>query len=167
MNIRRKSTFVDHIRRVIGDTDKILFTDDELDCYIEAECDQDLTEVSISCNNAKWRVCGCSSGPVKDLNLVSGYHANGVYAIDEISGTVVFDATDPLNLAPAPADGDQIVFSYYRVCVNELLSELFMILSSNHAKLKSAQSIMGVSMNLTELADSFWTQSCRFKAQTG
>jgi hypothetical protein len=122
---------------------------------------------TVTCYSLKYKLnVSCGAGyPVRDVNLVSGYDANGVYVIDEVGGAIYFDADDPLNTAANPADGTQIVISYWMVDVPCLMSELFFVLSSNHTKLATAQSVMGASIDTSKLATEFYNASVRWRAE--
>ena len=167
MTTRHKSLFRDYIRQLLGDQDKLLFLDDELDGYIERYTDAQPTTQTITCYSLKYKVnAGCHLDyPVRAISLISGYDANGVYVIDEVGGVILFDDADPLNTAVDPVDGTQITIKYWSVCVPELMSELFMVLSSNHAKLTASQSIAGASMDLTQLSKAFYDSAVRWKAE--
>lgn len=162
MKVRYKTIFSDHIRTIIGDREKLIFTEDELEGIIEKHTGNVLINATISAYNSKYKLC-CMD--VKDISLVSGYDANGVYLIDEVAGTILFDASDPLNTGTAPADGDTMIISYYDVDRCNLVSELFQIMSSNAAKLSVAQSCGGLSMSLQQLSDNFWKESCKWACE--
>jgi hypothetical protein len=162
-----KSLFRNYIRQLLGDPDKLLFTDDELDGYIERYTDTMPATTTVTCYSLKYKLnVSCGSGyPVSGITLVSGYDALGAYLIDEIGGAIYFDKANPLNTAADPADGSQITISYWLVQVPPLMSELFMILSSNHTKLTASQSVMGSSMDLTQLAKSFYNTAVRWRCE--
>ena len=161
----KRKTYEEYIREVIGDKDDVLFTTDELLSYIDKWSDRYLTTTTIRAENSKYYLNCCRAGKgVRDLVVSTGVDG-AVYVIDEPASVVLFDDDDPSNTATAPTDGDTIKVSYYCVCTAELISELFFVLSSNHTKLTSYQSIMGVKMDLKELADAFYNQSIRWKIQ--
>ena len=160
---RMKMSFKDRVRQQLGDKEKLLFDDDELDSFIEGHSAPFRTNVTLAAHDNKYKLCCCT--PVNDLRLDSGYDVDGVYTLDEGSGTIVFDVNDPANSGTPPADGDTMEISYYEVDYAELMSELFWTLSSNHAKLAVASSVMGVSMNLTALSDLFFKKSTQWKAE--
>jgi hypothetical protein len=162
-----KSLFRNYIRQLLGDPDKLLFNDDELDGYIERYTDSTPVNTSVTCYSLKWKLniaCG-GAYPVSHISLVSGYHANGAYLIDELGGAIYFDKANPLNTAPDPADGSQINVSYWLVQVPPLMSELFMVLSSNHTKLAASQSIAGTSIDTTQLAKQFYNTAVRWRCE--
>ena len=92
-------------------------------------------------------------------DLIAGPFEERSIITDEV---VIFDDDDPDNDAAPPDDGDTIEVTYYSVNTNQLMVELFMVLSSNHAKLVAAQNIMGVQMDLKSLSDAFYDQSVRW-----
>lgn len=167
MIVRHKSLFRDYIRQLLGDADKLLFLDDELDGYIERYTAAQPSGGTVNAYSNKYKVnAGCGREyPVKDITLVSGYDPGGVYVIDEVGGAIYFDAADPLNTGTAPADGSQMVIRYWDVQVPPLTSELFMVLSSNHTKLAASQSIAGTSIDTTQLAKQFYNTAVRWRCE--
>lgn len=161
----KRRRYIDYIRQTIGDPDKLLFTDDELKSHIEKWTRTDLTTSTPTASNERYRIRGCSCGdPIYELNVSTGVD-DAVYVLDEYAGLVFFDAVDPDNAAASPVDGSQITVQFYTVNSKQLFSELFMVLSSNHAKLKLAHNIMGVQMDLKELSTSFYDQAVRWVAE--
>jgi hypothetical protein len=163
---RYRTTFEDYIRQIIGDKDGCLFDSDELASYVDRWSDRYLTTTTIRAENSKYYLNCCGRGKaVRELQVTSGVDATA-YIIDEQAGVVIYDPDDPETTSPAPSDGDTIEVSYYCVCTNHLLSELFMTLGSNHAKLVAAQNIMGVQMDLKDLSDAFYAQAVRWSAES-
>jgi hypothetical protein len=160
MITRLKTEFKDRVRLTIGDKEKLLFDDDELDSFVEQYSAPFRTEADIQAYDSKYKLN--MDRPVYELRLEKGFDPDGVYLLDEGSVTIKFDVNDPANSGTPPVDGDVLEVSYYEVDFANLISELFFILSSNHAKLVIAQSIMGISMNLTQLSDSFFKKSTQW-----
>lgn len=160
--------YIDHVRNIIGDKDSLLFTDDELKSYIEKWMTTDIRTATVTAYNSRYRVacgCFCSYGQgIYLLNITTGVE-DAVYILDEGSNWIIFDPDDPANLAVEPTDGDQIDIEYYSVTTHKLISELFFVLSSNHAKLNLAHNIMGVNMDMRALSDSFYDQSVRWEIE--
>ena len=160
-----RTTYVDYIRSIIGDPDGLLFSTDELISYLDRWSSRTLSGATIRAENNKYYLNSCSSGMgVRDLEVTTGVDL-AVYVIDEQAEVVLFDPDDPENTAVAPNDGDTIDVSYYEICTAKLVSDLFMTLSSNHTKLVAAQSIVGVSIDLTKLADAFYQQAVRWEVE--
>lgn len=159
-------TYNDYIRKIVGDPDGVLFTDDELlsSFHKWSSTDVCVTNITWFHNRARISACGCSSPPVAGLFVSTGVDG-AVYILDEPAGTVHFSQDDVGCVAAAPADGTTVGVTYYTVNTSSLVSELFFILSSNHAKLKLAHNIMGVGMDLKALADSFYQQACKWKCE--
>jgi len=154
--------YEDHVRNIIGDCDKLLFDDDELRSYIEKHISCDYYETSVYARNSRYRIY-CHS-PVYQLNVSTGVDG-AVYILDEHSGWIIFDPEDPDNTAVAPVDGTSIRVEFYRIKHEMILSELFMELSSNHAKLVAKQKIMGSEFDLQELSDAFYAQAVRWESE--
>lgn len=160
--------YIDHIRTIIGDTDKVLFTDDELKSYFDKHSSSSKYDATVTAYDNRYRLsgCGCCGGPVWLLRIDDTSAPDGaVYIIDEAAGTIWFDEDDPDNTATAPTDGDTLDVTYWQMNTKDLVVELFFILSSNHAKLVSAQNIAGIDMDLTQLSNSFYNQAVRWAAQ--
>ena len=163
----KRNRYIDYVRQVVGDTDGLLFSDDEMKSYIEKWTSTDLSTATPTASNSRYRVCGCASAsPLYELTVTSG-DDGAVYVIDEYAALVYFDPDDASNTAVAPVDGTNITVTYYDVNTNQLFVELFMVLSSNHAKLVMAQNIMGVEQDLRKLSDSFYKQAVRWAAEPG
>jgi len=165
MIARQKTVFRDYIRLQIGDKAKKLFGDDELDGFIERFCSHGKTERTVRAHDGKYKIfddCSCISYPVKDIELISGYDDNGVYIIDEHAAVIYFDEDDPENTGTAPDDGDTMVVAYDEVNVPLILSEIFLTLSSNHAKLTSLVSTAGGSFDMKQLSEMFFKTSLRW-----
>ena len=164
MITRYRSNYTDMIRKFIGDTDKILFTEDELESYIARwRVPKIPFRINMMCFDLIYSTGGCND-PYWNMTIING-DDDAVYIIDEISGTVEFDAFDPDNTATPPVNGSTIQVQVYTIQTNRLVSELFMVLSSNHTKLAMAQSHLGVSMDLTQLSDSFYKSAVRWAAE--
>lgn len=162
-----RKKYIEYIREVVGDKDEVLFTTDELLSYVDKWSDRRLTTSTIAGYNNKFYITCCDANyGVRDLTVTASFSDDDtVYVIDEPAALVMFDPDDPENLTDAYADGITIGVSYYCVCTAKLLSDLFMTLSSNHAKLVAAQNIVGVSMDLKMLSDSFYAQSVRWECE--
>lgn len=160
---RRK--YIDYIRQTIGDADELLFTEDELKSHIEKWTGTNITTMSPTASNSRYRVQGCTCGAPMYMLIVTTGVDDAVYIIDEYAGLIFYDPKDPDNSAAVPADGSQITVQFYAVNTNQLISELFFILSSNHTKLVISHNIMGVQMDLKALADAFYDQSVRWAAE--
>lgn len=163
--IKHRNTFIQGVRLVIGDTDEILFSQDELLGYIERFMELQKITSNITAQSNRYRIGFPEDGGFYDVDIVSGYDPDGVYLIDEIAGTILFDINDSGNTGTPPADGDQLTVTYFDVDYNNLIAELFFTLSSNHTKLCMAQSLLTSSMDLTRLKDEFWSSCLRWKAQ--
>jgi len=158
----KRKTYEQYVREVIGDCDSDLFTTDELASYIDKWSDRYLTTAVVRADNNKYYLsCSNTGDGVRNL-VVSDGITDAVYVLDEPASLILFDTEDPENLAVAPVDGTTIEVTYYSICTAKLISELFFVLSSNHTKLTSYQSIMGVKMDLKDLADAFYNQSIRW-----
>lgn len=163
---RYRVRYIEYIRKIIGDEDQLLFSDDELKSSFDKWSCQTLTTTTARADNNRYKSCGCcgTGTPLWELAVSSGTDG-AVYIIDEASATIWFDPDDPLNTAVAPVDGTTIEVTFYTINTPKLISELYLILSSNHAKLKLAHSILGVQMDLTKLSDSFYNQSIRWELE--
>lgn len=157
--------FIDWVRENLGDTDKLLFSEDQLKSYISKwTCTCITTATPVACSN-RFRICGCfSAGEAVYLLEVTSGEDGATYIVDEYAAEVWFDPT--ADGAPAaPTDGDTITVTFYRVNRAEVMSELFFELSSNHAKLKIMYDMSEMKMDLRQLTDSFYAQAVRWKAE--
>lgn len=159
--------YADYIRLLLNDKDKLIFTDDELTAFIERHTEQQPYTINVQAYSNKYRIlnCGCGCGcdedlAVRDVTLVSGYDADGVYKIDEMSGMIYFDALDPSNTGTAPVDGSTMSIKYWNVCLATLMRELCNVIAQSTTKLATIQSIAGLSINTSKLADQYWKQAC-------
>lgn len=164
--------FIDYVRMTIGDSDKVIFTDDELKSLIEKHMCTQLTTHTVTAYNSRYRVSpccaiypGCCCGVGIYLLEVTVGVDDAVYVLDEAAGWIIFDPLDPENTAVAPVDGTTISVQYYGVSPCALFIDIFFTLSSNHAKLKLAHNIMGVQMDLKELSKSFYDTAVRWAAK--
>ncbi len=159
-----RKRYDEYIREVVGDKDAILFDADELLAYVETHIATQLTSHVVPAYNNRYNIRGCGCSKLRGIYMlaVTGGVDGAVYILDEQTGLVIFDPNDPLNTAVAPVDTSTITVQYYMVNTAGLLKELFVVLSSNHAKLVLAHNIMGVSMDLKELSDSFYAQAVRW-----
>ena len=164
MITRFKNRLIDHIRLTINDKDGLIFNDDELDSLIERFTDQVRSGSTTSFFSNKSKIGGCCCGPYKDITITSG-DDEASYLIDEVSGTVWFDADDPDNLATAPADGSSISVTYWGIKFNEMMSEICFIISNSMTKLAVAQSISGFSIDSTQLSRQYWDMACRWASE--
>lgn len=162
-----KTTFRDSVRILLGDTGELMFTDDVLDGYIDKHtCFQPITMNVVAYSNT-YKIDWCFSSGIRNVTLVSGYEDPGAYVIDELGETIFFDVDDPLNVAATPpVDGSNISISFVYVDIPPLMRELFSSLYQRSAKLTSRQSIAGLSIDTTTLADKFrdmavyWGSKC-------
>ena len=163
-----RHTFINHVRSLIGDNleDKLLFSEDELKSYIDKWMSTDITTAYPQAFNERYRIHNCCNPgqSVYQLEVTVGVD-DAVYILDEFSASILYAADDPANLAASPVDGSSITVTYYCVNKPELLSELFMELSSNHAKLSVYYNMTGMAMSLTKLSDAFYAQAVRWKAE--
>ena len=157
-----RKRYTEYIREVLGDKERDAFDTDEMLSYVEGWIANTLTTTNIQAYNSRYHISQCGRGKGVYLLQITVGIDDAVYIIDEQTGLIIFDPDDPLNTAIAPVDGSSITVSYYETDTPELLSELFMVWSSNHVKLRSYQSIMGVKMDLKELSDGFYNQSIRW-----
>ncbi len=160
-----RHTFIDHIRSVLGDDDGLLFKDDELKSYIDKWMSTDIATAYPLAYNNRYRICSCCAPGQSVYQLIVTVGVDDAsYILDEFSASVLFDPS--ADGAPAaPADGHSITVTYYCVNKPELMSELFMELSSNHAKLTVYYNMTGMAMSLTKISDAFYTQAVRWKAE--
>jgi hypothetical protein len=154
---------------MINDKDKLIFNDDELTSLIEKHTGTQPCTVNITGYSSKFKigVCNCEGDTaLRDISLVSGYDANGVYKIDEMSGTIYRDEANPLDTGVAFVDGDTINVKYWDVCFPELMRELCNIIRQSSSKLTTIQSIAGLSINTSMLADQYWKDACYWGSKT-
>lgn len=157
--------FIDYVRKIIGDPDGLLFTEDEIKSAADKWTETNTTTHTVTAYNSRYRLNACATGtPVYELTVSTGVDG-AVYILDEAAGVIHFDPADPDNTAVAPVDGSTIGVTFYRINTPKLISELFMILSSNHAKLRLYHDIMGVKMDLKQLSDSFYDQAVRWEIE--
>jgi len=157
--------FIDWVRENLGDTDKLLFTEDQLKSYINKWTLTCITTTTPTACSNRFRICGCCTAgeSIYNLTVTSGV-AGATYILDEYAAEVWFD--EYADGAPAdPADGDTITVTFFRVNRCALMSELFLELSSNHAKLTIYYNMTGMAMSLKDLSDAFYKQSVRWAAE--
>lgn len=165
--VKYVNKYIDYIRLLLNDKDKLIFNDDELVSFIERHTEQQPYTINVTAYSNKYRIlmcgCGCGNGEdtaVRDVSLVSGYDDDAIYKIDEMSGTIYFDALDPLNTGTAPVDGAVMSILYWNVCLATLMRELCNVIAQSTTKLATIQSIAGLSINTSKLADQYWKQAC-------
>lgn len=164
---RYSHTLIDHIRSQLGDKDGLLFNEDQLKSYISKwTCTCITTATPVACSN-RFRICGCCAPgrEIYQLTVTSG-EDGATYILDEFAAEVWFD-TSADGAPAAPADGDSITVTFYQVNKAALLSELFLELSSNNAKLTIYYNMTGMAMSLTKLSKAFYDQSVIWAAEDG
>lgn len=167
-NIINKTSFRDSVRILLGDTGELMFTDDVLNGYINKHMNFQAVIANVTAYSNMYKIlCICSNTGVKDITLVSGHEDPGAYVIDELGQTIFFDPDNPINAAVTPpVDGSSISISYLEVCIPTLMRELFRSLYQRSAKLTTRQSIAGLNIDTTTLADKFkelavyWGSKC-------
>ena len=157
--------FIDHIREQIGDRDGLLFTEDQLKSYIDKWMCTQLTTATPNTFNNRYRICGCCAPgrEIYQLEVTVGLD-DATYILDEMSATVLFDP-DADSAPAAPADNTNITVTFYQVDKAALLSELFLELSSSHAKLQIIYDMSEMKMDLKALRKGFYDQSVIWAAE--
>ena len=161
-----KNRFIEYVRLLLNDTDKKIFSDDELTGLIAKYTDSRLTNTSVTAYSNKYclNCCPCdNSDGITDLEIQSGTDPDGAYVLDEWASVIYFDPLDPANSGTAPVDGTSITVSYYEVELAELMAELCWIISNSMTKLLAIQSISGLSIDTSQLSDGYRKQQLRWK----
>jgi hypothetical protein len=154
-----KNIFIDYIRMLLSDKDKLIFSDDELEGIIERFTEQTPVTSNASVYGLKYKIEGCCSDPIKDLTVTSG-DTGAVYLIDEWSGTIYLNTADPdYALVGTP---NPITVEYWEVDINGLMRELCIIISNSTTKLATIQSIGGLSINSSQLSSEYNLQAQRW-----
>jgi len=161
-----KNSFIDYVRLEINDKDGEVFADDELEGIIERFTDQIPSACNAACYGMKYKIDPCSLyAPIIDLEVTDGTDG-AVYLLDEWSGTVYFDSSDPDCTADDPSDGETISVQYRYVDFSALMRELCIILSMNTTKLATIQKIAGLQIDTSKLSEMYAAQAVRWASRS-
>ena len=123
----KRTTIIDHLRVAIGDEDKRLFDDAQLDSYLRARVYAVVrTEILTARKKHYYPIIQC---PVIDLDITSGT-ADQMYRIDENSKVVAWTSG-----SAEPADGHTITISYLDLNFMGTIRDTLLIIATDRARL--------------------------------
>ena len=123
----KRTPIIDHLRVSIGDEDKRLFDDEQLDSYLRARVWPIVRKETLTARKKHYYpLIQC---PVIDFEITSGTDGQ-MYRIDESSKVVAW-----ISGSAEPADGHTIEVSYLDLNYMGVLRDVLLIIATNYAKL--------------------------------
>jgi hypothetical protein len=154
-DVEFRTTTVDWLRHYIGDEDKKVFTDAELDAILRDRVDYGTQTETIDA--FKKHYYSNLSGPVLDLEITNGVAGN-VYRVDEHTKHVEFVS------GTAPPDNHQIEISFVNVYFFGAVRDTLMHMATNMTKLSLKAKAEGMSHDLTEVRKNLVDQATTIAA---
>lgn len=138
----RKHT-VDFLREYIGDDDKIMYSDAQLDSFLRSRVFPAVMTEQLRCY--KWHYYSLNPGPVLDLDITAG--TDGAhYLIDENSKHIEWTSG-----SAEPADNDSIEISYVDLNFFGTVRDVLLQIATDRAKLAVRARAEGIENDLTGL----------------
>ncbi len=160
MSVEYSVKLLDYIRVQLGDQASQLLSDAEIESEIESHTSSgNRTTGKLTAYSNKFRSASDRT-PVHQLTIDTPHDAAAVYRVNESNRFIEYKSG-----GTAPTDGDQITISYVGVKFNQLMTALFETLASSHAKLVTAQSIGGMSVDTNRLQTAFRKQAQHWAAK--
>lgn len=127
ISTEKRITVLDYLRTFIGDEDRLLFTDDELDAELRGVVWPSIfTEQLKAMKNHFYSLSPC---PVIDMEISSGT-SGSMYRIDESTKQVHWiSGTSP------PSDNDQIEVTYLNLDYFKAVQNTLLIIATDRARL--------------------------------
>ena len=152
-NVEYQPRLRDHVRLLLGDKAKDMFTDAEIDSAIELHAlwGQRTTETLI-CYSNKFR--SSFPRPAHEILIDTPVSTEHTYRVDESTKLIVYTSG-----GTAPSDQDKLTISYVEINFNKIMADCFEILASKASKMAVSQSVGGISIDSSGLANEFRKQS--------
>lgn len=151
ISVEKRIRLIDHLRTVIGDEDREMFSDAELDSYLRCRVTPGIWTEQLTAYKG-W-FYSFSPGPVIDLDVTLGV-SGALYRADENTKNVHWIS----GSAGQPADNAKIEITYLICNFIGVVQDVMTIVATDRSKLAVRAEAEGIETDLTKLSSEIMNQ---------